>query len=41
MQIAIYITIFLVSAIAFYFIGYTMRKKSAESKIKSAEDEVR
>ena len=41
MQIAIYITIFLVSAIAFYFIGYTMRKKSAESKIRSAEDEAR
>ena len=37
MQIVIYITIFLVSAIVFLFVGYTVRKKTAESKIGSAE----
>ena len=39
MQIIIYITIFLVSAIVFLFVGYTVRKKTAESKIESAEKE--
>ena len=39
MQIIIYITIFLVSAIIFLFVGYTLRKKIAESKIESAEKE--
>ncbi len=39
MQIAIYITIFLVSAIVFSFVGYIARKKMAESKIESAEKE--
>lgn len=37
MQIAIYITIFLVSAIIFTLVGYMARKKIAESKIQSAE----
>ncbi len=39
MQIAIYIIIFLVSAILFSFVGYIVRKKSAEAKIQSAEKE--
>ena len=39
MQIIIYITIFLVSAVVFLFVGYTLRKKTAESKIDSAEKE--
>ena len=39
MQIAINIIIFLVSAILFSVIGYKIRKKTAESKIKSAEGE--
>ena len=39
MQIVIYITIFLISAIAFYFVGYKVRKNVAESKIKGAENE--
>ena len=39
MQIVIYITIFLISAIVFLFVGYTVRKKTAESKIESAEKE--
>ena len=39
MQIIIYITIFLVSAIVFLFVGYTVRKKIAESKIDTAEKE--
>ncbi len=41
MQIAIYITIFLVSAVVFLFVGYITRKKIAESKIKSAEIEAK
>ena len=41
MQIIIYITIFLVSAIVFLFVGYTLRKKTAESRIESAEREAR
>ena len=39
MEIAINIIIFLVSAVIFSFIGYIVRKKSAESKIQSAEKE--
>ena len=39
MQIAIYITIFLVSIIVGLLIGYVIRKKTAESKIESAEKE--
>ena len=39
MQIVIYITIFLVSAIIFSIIGYMARKKIAESKIEGAEKE--
>ena len=39
MQIIIYITIFLISAALFSFIGYKVRKNVAESKIKSAENE--
>ena len=39
MQIIIYITIFLISAVLFSFIGYKVRKNVAESKIKSAENE--
>ncbi len=39
MQFVIYITIFLVSAIVFLFVGYIARKKTAESKIESAEKE--
>lgn len=41
MQIVIYITIFLVSAIVFLFVGYIARKKTAESKIESAEIEAK
>ena len=41
MQIVIYITIFLVSAIVFLFVGYIARKKTAESKIESAETEAK
>lgn len=41
METVIYITIFLVSAIVFLFVGYTIRKKTAESKIKSAEEEAK
>ncbi len=39
MQIAIYITIFLVSIIVGLLIGYVIRKKTAESRIGSAEKE--
>ena len=39
MQIAIYITIFLVSIVVGLLIGYITRKKTAESKIESAERE--
>ena len=39
MEFVIYITIFLVSAIIFLFVGYTVRKKTAETKIDSAEKE--
>ena len=41
MQILIYITIFLVSAIIFLFVGYIIRKKVSESKIGSAELEAK
>lgn len=39
MQIGIYITIFLVSAVIFTFVGFIVRKHIAESKIDSAEKE--
>ena len=39
MHIEIYITVFLVSAVVFFFVGYFIRKKTAESKIDSAEKE--
>jgi ribonuclease Y len=38
-QIFIYIAIFLVSAVVFFFVGVATRKKIAESKIQSAEQE--
>ncbi len=41
MQILIYITIFLISAIIFLFVGYIIRKKVSESKIGSAEAEAK
>lgn len=41
MQIVIYIAIFLVSAIIFTFVGMAIRKKVAESKLGSAEEEAR
>jgi ribonuclease Y len=39
--ILIYIAIFLVSAVVFFLVGFTMRKKIAESKIQSAEQEAK
>ena len=41
MQNVIYIAIFLVSAIIFTFVGMAIRKKVAESKLGSAEEEAR
>lgn len=41
MSVIIGIAIFLISAIVFYFVGYTVRKKIAESKIGVAEDEAK
>ena len=41
MEIIIYIAIFLISAIVFTFVGFTIRKKIAESKMKSAENEAK
>ena len=41
MQIVIYIAIFLVSAIIFTFVGMAIRKKVAESKVGSAEEEAK
>ena len=41
MQTIIYIAIFLVSAIIFTFVGITIRKRIAESKVGSAEDEAK
>ena len=38
-DIIIYIAIFLVSAVIFTFVGFVIRKKIAESKMKSAENE--
>ena len=38
-DIIINIAIFLISAIIFFFVGYTMRKKIAESKLRVAEEE--
>ena len=40
-NIIIDIAIFLISAIIFSFVGYTMRKKIAESKIRTAEEEAK
>ena len=40
-NIIINIVIFLISAIIFFFVGYTMRKKVAESKLKGAEEEAK
>ena len=40
-DIIIYIAIFLISAVVFFFVGYTMRKKIAESKISAAEAEAK
>ena len=39
MNIIINIAIFLISAVIFSFVGYTMRKRIAESKIRVAEEE--
>ena len=39
MQILIYIAIFLITAVIFTFVGFIIRKKIAESKLKSAENE--
>ena len=41
MDIVIYIAIFLVSAIVFTFVGFFIRKKIAESKMRSAENEAK
>ncbi len=41
MNIVIYIAIFLVSAIVFTFVGFFIRKKIAESKMRSAENEAK
>ena len=41
MDIIIYIAIFLISAVIFTFVGFTIRKKIAESKMKSAENEAK
>ena len=38
-NIIIYIAIFLISAVVFFVIGYLIRKKTAENKIKGAEEE--
>ena len=40
-NIIIYVVIFLVSAVIFTFVGMLIRKKVAESKIKSAEEEAK
>ena len=39
MQFIIYFAIFLITAVIFTFVGFIMRKKIAESKLKSAENE--
>ena len=41
MNIIINIAIFLISAVIFLFVGYTMRKRIAESKIRVAEEEAK
>ncbi|MBP3708190.1 MAG: ribonuclease Y [Clostridia bacterium] len=41
MQIIIDIAIFLISAIIFFFVGFVVRKKIAESKLKGAEAEAK
>ena len=41
MEIVIYIAIFLISAIIFTFVGMAIRKKVAESKVGSAEEEAK
>mgnify|MGYP004459034059 FL=1 len=41
MNIIINIAIFLISAVVFSFVGYTMRKRIAESKIRVAEEEAK
>ena len=41
MQYVIYIAIFLISAVIFTMVGVTIRKKIAESKMKSAEQEAK
>lgn len=40
-DIIINIAIFLISAVIFFFVGYTMRKKIAESKLRGAEEEAK
>ena len=40
-NIIIYIAIFLISAVVFTIVGFTIRKKIAESKMKSAENEAK
>ena len=40
-NIIIYIAIFLISAVVFTFVGFFIRKKIAESKMKSAENEAK
>lgn len=41
MEIIINIAVFLVSAVIFTFVGIAIRKKIAESKMKSAESEAK
>ena len=41
MNIIINIAVFLISAVIFSFVGYTMRKRIAESKIRVAEEEAK
>ncbi len=39
MEIIIYLAVFLITAVIFTFVGFIIRKKIAESKLKSAENE--
>ena len=41
MEVIISITVFLISAVIFTFVGYAIRKKVAESKLKGAENEAK
>ena len=41
MDIIINIAVFLISAVIFTFVGFAIRKKIAESKMKSAENEAK